>query len=67
MPYTVRLDAEAARELAARGAAIVLLDVPPGTAVGIDQQARGVGVGGAGGAAGLDHLRMHRASPLRSL
>lgn len=37
-PYQVRLDPENARELATRGATIVLLDVPEGTAVGIDHQ-----------------------------
>ena len=39
-PYTVRLDAESARELAQRGGTILLLDVPEHTAIGIDQQAR---------------------------
>lgn len=37
-PYTVRLDADSARELARRGGAILLLDVPEGAAVGVDQQ-----------------------------
>ncbi|PRW45575.1 AAR2-like protein [Chlorella sorokiniana] len=37
-PYTVRLDAESARELAQRGGTILLLDVPEQTAIGIDQQ-----------------------------
>ena len=37
-PYTVRLDAESARELAQRGGTILLLDVPESTAVGVDQQ-----------------------------
>jgi len=36
-PYSVQLDASSARDLASRGAALLLLDVPPGTAVGIDQ------------------------------
>jgi A1 cistron-splicing factor AAR2 len=37
-PYTVKLDAESARELAQRGGTILLLDVPENTAVGVDQQ-----------------------------
>ncbi|KAL4439432.1 hypothetical protein ABPG77_008761 [Micractinium sp. CCAP 211/92] len=37
-PYTVRLDAESARELAQRGGTVLLLDVPEGSAVGVDQQ-----------------------------
>lgn len=37
-PYTVRLDAESARELAQRGGTILLLGVPEGAAVGMDQQ-----------------------------
>lgn len=37
-PYTVKLDAESARELAQRGGTIVLLGVPENTAVGVDQQ-----------------------------
>ena len=37
-PYTVRLDADSARELAQRGGTILLLDVPENTAVGVDQQ-----------------------------
>ena len=39
-PYTVRLDAETAREMAVKGATILLLDIPEGTVVGIDQQVR---------------------------
>lgn len=38
-PYTVRLDAESARELAQRGGTVLLLDVPEGSAIGVDQQA----------------------------
>ncbi|KAI3424879.1 hypothetical protein D9Q98_008263 [Chlorella vulgaris] len=37
-PYTVKLDADSARELAQRGGTILLLDVPENTAVGVDQQ-----------------------------
>ena len=37
-PYTVDLDPDQARELAQSGAALLMLDVPPGTVVGIDQQ-----------------------------
>jgi hypothetical protein len=37
-PYTVRLDAESARELAQRGGTILLLDVPENTAIGVDHQ-----------------------------
>ena len=37
-PYTVELDADTARELAGRGATLLLLGVPPGTALGLDQQ-----------------------------
>ena len=37
-PYTMKLDAESARELAQRGGTILLLDVPENTAVGVDQQ-----------------------------
>lgn len=39
-PYTVRLDANTARELATKGSTIVLLDVPEGTVIGMDQQVR---------------------------
>lgn len=39
-PYTVPLDADAARAAAAAGAALLLLDVPPGTVVGVDHQVR---------------------------
>jgi hypothetical protein len=42
-PYTVKLDAESARELAQRGGTILLLDVPENTAVGVDQQVRRAG------------------------
>ena len=37
-PYSVSLDPERARQLAASGAALLLLDVPQGTLLGIDQQ-----------------------------
>ena len=37
-PYKVHLDPEKARELAQSGAIILLLDVPNGTIIGIDQQ-----------------------------
>ena len=37
-PYQVRLDANTARELATKGSTIVLLDVPEGTVIGMDQQ-----------------------------
>lgn len=37
-PYTVPLDAGAARAAAATGAALLLLDVPAGTVVGVDHQ-----------------------------
>ncbi|KAJ9532008.1 hypothetical protein QJQ45_003699 [Haematococcus lacustris] len=37
-PYSLRLDPETARELATVGAALLLLDVPVGTLIGIDQQ-----------------------------
>ncbi len=36
-PYVVRMDPERARELAAHGGTLLLLGVPPGTLVGIDQ------------------------------
>lgn len=39
-PYQVKLDPEHARELASRGATLVLLDVPEGTAVGVDHHVR---------------------------
>ncbi|KAL4437251.1 hypothetical protein ABPG75_004390 [Micractinium tetrahymenae] len=42
-PYTVRLDADSAWELAQRGGTILLLDVPEGAAVGVDQQTFVVG------------------------
>ena len=37
-PYKVQVDPEKARELAQSGAIILLLDVPNGTVIGIDQQ-----------------------------
>ena len=37
-PYKVQLNSEKARELAQSGAIILLLDVPNGTVIGIDQQ-----------------------------
>jgi hypothetical protein len=48
-PYTVALDPDQARRLATTGAALLLLDVPAGTLLGIDQQ-----VGGGGRAVALD-------------
>lgn len=36
--YTVRMDQESARELAEKGGSLLLLDVPQGTALGVDQQ-----------------------------
>lgn len=39
-PYTVSLDPERARQLAATGASLLLLDVPQGTLLGVDQQVR---------------------------
>ena len=39
-PYKVKLDATTARELAIKGATLVLLDVPEGTVIGMDQQVR---------------------------
>lgn len=38
-PYSVHLDPDVAHELASKGAALLLLDVPPGTHIGIDHQA----------------------------
>ncbi|KAL6778637.1 hypothetical protein ACKKBF_B15545 [Auxenochlorella protothecoides x Auxenochlorella symbiontica] len=37
-PYRINMDNVAARDLLKKGATILLLDVPPGTAVGIDHQ-----------------------------
>ena len=37
-PYKVHIDPERATELAQSGATILLLDVPNGTVIGIDQQ-----------------------------
>ena len=37
-PYKIQIDPERATELAQSGAIILLLDVPTGTVVGIDQQ-----------------------------
>lgn len=62
-PYTVRLDQEAARELAQRGATLLLLGVPEGAAVGIDQQARV----GAAGACGQGAWRRQQARCFRWL
>jgi hypothetical protein len=42
-PYTVSLDPDQARQLATAGAALLLLDVPEGTLLGIDQQVFAVG------------------------
>lgn len=42
-PYTVALDPDQARQLAAGGAALLLLGVPPGTLLGLDQQVFVVG------------------------
>ncbi|RMZ57593.1 hypothetical protein APUTEX25_001793 [Auxenochlorella protothecoides] len=39
-PYRINMDNVAARDLLKKGATILLLDVPPGTAVGIDHQVR---------------------------
>ena len=39
-PYTVHIDPDKARELAESGAVLLLLDVPHGTVVGIDQQVK---------------------------
>lgn len=36
--YSVRLDANSAKELFERGATILMLDVPEGTAVGFDHK-----------------------------
>ena len=41
-PYKVQVDPEKARELAQCGAVILLLDVPNGTVIGIDQQVSGL-------------------------
>lgn len=38
--YTVDLDPDTARNLAQQGATVLLLDVPEGTVVGVDQQVR---------------------------
>lgn len=37
-PYSVQLDPDSARNLAAHGASILLLDVPLGAPIGMDQQ-----------------------------
>jgi hypothetical protein len=37
-PYQLRLDPDTARELASQGAALLCLDVPAGTHIGIDHQ-----------------------------
>jgi hypothetical protein len=37
-PYTLKVDNNTARELATKGASLVLLDVPEATVIGIDQQ-----------------------------
>jgi hypothetical protein len=39
-PYAVRLDPATARSFAVNGATILLLDVPEGTPIGLDQQVR---------------------------
>jgi hypothetical protein len=44
-PYSVRLDPDVARRYAETGAALLLLDVPQHTVVGIDQQARAATLG----------------------
>jgi len=38
VPYAMEMDPDKARELAQRGGALLLLDVPAGTAIGIDHQ-----------------------------
>ena len=38
LPYAVQLDADTARWLADNGATVLMLGVPPGTLIGIDQQ-----------------------------
>eukprot|EP00877_Chromochloris_zofingiensis_P000739 jgi/Chrzof1/10666/Cz05g07160.t1 len=38
VPYTVTLDADSARQLASNGAAVLLLGIPQGTLIGVDQQ-----------------------------
>jgi hypothetical protein len=38
LPYAVQLDADTARRLAENGATVLMLGVPPGTLIGIDQQ-----------------------------
>lgn len=38
LPYTVHLDPDSARNLATHGASILLLGVPLGTPIGLDQQ-----------------------------
>jgi A1 cistron-splicing factor AAR2 len=43
MLYSVDLDPETAKSLASSGACVVMLDVPQGTVVGVDQQAFAVG------------------------
>lgn len=42
-PYTLKVDNNTARELATKGATLVLLDVPEGTVIGMDQQTFRVG------------------------
>lgn len=39
-PYSVQMDAQAAQSLAEAGAALLLLDVPQGSFMGIDHQVR---------------------------
>lgn len=39
-PYVVSLEDDAALQLTQHGAAVLLLDVPEGTIIGIDQQVR---------------------------
>ena len=40
VPYEVRLDPDSARRLATEGCTLLLLDVPPGTLIGIDHQVK---------------------------
>ena len=37
-PYTVHLDPDTAKELARKGATLLILDVPEATAIGLDHQ-----------------------------
>jgi hypothetical protein len=41
-PYSVQLDPDTARRMATHGATILLLDVPLGMPIGVDQQVRHV-------------------------